>query len=131
MVLYAHNPTVARYPGWEEEVFINDCTPIFAPSLIKKNDMQFYMPCDKDLDRYEQIKNFLLDDKVVYTWHHKPGSGFDFLKMSQNKGTKGIRDKVFYRHFDLRPQVTYQRIIKEEHLEAAWKGREKTQIGKL
>ena len=61
-----------------EEVFINDRTPISAASLIKKNDMQFYMPCDNDLDRYEQIKNFLLDDKVVYTWHHKPGSGFDF-----------------------------------------------------
>ena len=48
--------------------------------------------------------------------------GFDFKDIS--KGKKEIRDKVFYRHFDLRPQVTYQRNAKEEHLEAALEERE-------
>jgi hypothetical protein len=75
------------------------------------------MPCDNDFDRYEQIKNFLLDDKGAYIWHHKPGSGFDFKDVS--KGKKGIRSVVFYRHLDLRAQVIYGRITKEQHLVAA------------
>jgi hypothetical protein len=41
------------------------------------------------------------------------------------KGRNGIRDVVFYRHFDLRAQVIYKRITKEEHLESAWEAREK------
>ncbi len=65
---------------FNEEVFINDDTPISAASLTKKNDMGFCMPCDNNLDRYEQIKDFLLDDKGVYTWHHKPGSVFFFKR---------------------------------------------------
>ena len=48
------------------------------------------MPCGDGHGSYE---NFLLDDKGVYTWHHKPGSGFDFKYVS--KGRKGIRDYVF------------------------------------
>ena len=108
---------------FNEEVFINDDTPISADSLKKKNDMGFCMPCDNNLDRYEQIKDFLLNDKGVYTWHHKPGSGFDFIDLF--KGKNGIKDVVFYRHFDFRAQVVYERITKEEHLESAWEAREK------
>ncbi len=40
---------------FNEEVFINDHTPISAASLTKKNDMGFCMPCDNNLDRYKQI----------------------------------------------------------------------------
>ncbi len=63
---------------FNEEVFINDHTPISAASLIKKNDMGFCMLCDNNLDRYEQIKDFFLDDKGG-------GRGFDF------------KDVVFFR----------------------------------
>jgi hypothetical protein len=104
-------------------VFINADQPITADSLTKKNNMDFCMPCDNNLDRYEQIKNFLLDAKGAYIWHHKPGSGFDFQDVSKVK--KGIRNVAFYRHFDLRVQVVYGRITKEQHLAAAREAREK------
>jgi len=104
-----------------KEAFINDDEPITAESLSRKNDMKFCMPCDNDKTRYEHIKNFLLDKNASYTWHHLPGSGFDFKDVS--RGDKGIRARVFYRHFDFRPQVTYRRITKVEHLEAAMEAR--------
>ena len=68
-------------------------------------------------------RNFLLDAKGAYIWHHKPGSGFDFQDVSKSK--KGIRNVAFYRHFDLRVQVVYGRITKEQHLAAAREAREK------
>ena len=108
---------------FNKEVFINADQPITADSLTKKNNMDFCMPCDNNLDRYEQIKNFLLDAKGAYIWHHKPGSGFDFQDVSKAK--KGIRNVAFYRHFDLRVQVVYGRITKEQHLAAAREAREK------
>jgi hypothetical protein len=33
-----------------------------------------------------------------------------------------------YRHFDFRPQVTYRRIIKEEHLRSTHKSKELNEI---
>ena len=68
---------------FNKEVFINADKPITAASLTKKNDMDFCVHCDNNLDRYEEIKNFLLDAKGAYIWHHKPGSGFDFQDVSK------------------------------------------------
>jgi hypothetical protein len=48
-------------------------------------------------------------------------NGFDFEDIS--KDGKGIRDHIFYRHFDFRPQIVY-RITKEEHMIAALEARE-------
>ena len=104
------------------EDFISDEKPIMAVSLRRKNNMGFCKPCDEDPTRYEQIKAFLLDDNAQYIWHHKKGSGFDFSDISMDE--KGIRDRCFYRHFDFRPQVTYRRITKKDHLQSAHQAKE-------
>jgi hypothetical protein len=79
--------------------------------------MEFCKPCDGDPTRFEQLKAFLLGDSV-YIWHHKKGSGFDFSDIFKDSG-KGIKDSIFYRHFDFRPQFIYHRITKDEHLRSA------------
>ena len=79
--------------------------PITAASLTKKalltkkKDMGLCMSCGDGHGSYEQIKNFLLDDKGVYTWHHKPGSGFDFKDVS--KGRKKESETMFLSIFRL------------------------------
>ena len=108
------------------EEFLSQKDPIMAEDLKKsrrKNNMEFCKPCDEDSSRYEEIKAFLLDDKSQYIWHHKKGSGFDFSDISKDSG-KGIRDRIFYRHFDFRPQFIYHRITKEEHLQSAHAAKE-------
>ena len=78
--------------------------------------MTFCEPCDQDQARGEEIKEFLLAKDTAYSWIHED-NGFDFKDIS--KDGKGLRDNIFFRHFDYRPQVVYRRIIKEEHLESA------------
>jgi hypothetical protein len=106
---------------FDDEGFKSHTVPVTAESLTRKNKkMEFCRPCDNDTDRHEQIKEFLLDDKASYIWHHRD-TGFDFEDIS--KPTGGIRDHIFYRHFDFRPQVFYRRITKEEHLQSASEAR--------
>ena len=93
-----------------------------AENLIRKN-MEFCEPCDKDPARYDRIKSFLRDKKTVYAWHHSKDSGFDFKDISTDENG-GIRDHIFFRHFDLRPQKERRRINKAEYMESACKARD-------
>jgi hypothetical protein len=114
---------------FEDEQFIDDTIPITAESLLQNlhgrarrvENMQFCEPCDGDEARGNSIKQFLLDKDSQYDWIHRD-NGFDFKDIS--KDGKGLRDSIFYRHFDLRPQIVYRRITKEEHMIAALEARE-------
>lgn len=104
------------------ENFMSSDTPIQAENLIRSrnNHMTFCEPCDKDPGRFEEIRAFLREEDSAYEWHHRD-PGLDFKDFSGDK--EGIRDLIFYRHFDFRPQKEHIRITKEEHLEAALKAR--------
>jgi len=123
-----YTPTVVG--NWfVDEQFIDDQMPITAESLLENlhgrakrlENMKFCEPCDGDEARGNSIKRFLLDTTCAYDWIHKE-NGFDFKDIS--KDGKGIRDHIFYRHFDFRQQIVYRRITKEEHMIAALKARE-------
>ena len=58
-----------------------------AVHKTKTNDMDFCMPCDKDLHRYEQIKNFLLDAKGA---GFRARIGFECAPKSARQYSKGI-----------------------------------------
>ena len=102
------------------ESFKSSEDPILAENLHKRN-MEFCMPCDKDATRCDRIKSFLRDKNSVYEWHHKD-PGFDFKDISTDAG--GMRNNIFYRHFDFRPQKEQRRITKEEYMESACQARD-------
>ena len=110
-----------------EEKFLSSTEPITAESLLNgkrktAQDLVLCKPCDRDQLRAEQILSFLREKTSSYSWYHRD-SGFDFEDISKTTG--GIRNHIFYRHFDFRPQVVYRRITKEEHLKSACEAREK------
>ena len=111
-----------------DEGFLSDSQPITAESLMdkatssrskkRKDREDFCEPCDKDETRAEWIKEFL-QGSAKYFWSHQD-SGFTFDDVMRLK----LREWIFYRHFDLRPQVKYRRITKDEHLKAACEARD-------
>ncbi len=115
---------------FDDEEFLNDTNPVTAESLLEQlkgrartfANMTFCEPCDQDQARGNEIKEFLLDKTSAYSWIHND-NGFDFKDISKND--KGLRDNIFFRHFDFRPQVTYRRINKEEHLHSALEARDR------
>ena len=64
------------------------------------------------------VSSFPLHDSMLYAWSL-------LLKNTRKILLKHPRNVAFYRHFDLRVQVVYGRITKEQHLAAAREAREK------
>ena len=128
---YGYGPESKQW--FHDEKFLSSNVPVTAESLLDKikkskfstkaslqEQMDFCEPCDHNKERAQWIKDFLTGD-APYSWSHRD-SGFDFKDISRDG--KGIRDFIFYRHFDFRPEVKYRRITKEEHLKSAIEARE-------
>ena len=79
-------------------------------------------PDDQNSFQHHQIMDLVssisLHGSMLYAW-----SGL--LKNARKILLKHPRNAAFYRHFDLRVQVVYGRITKEQHLAAAREAREK------
>eukprot|EP01036_Dinobryon_divergens_P036564 gene36564-47637_t len=123
--------SMIRGSKWfDDEQFLSDTIPVTAESLLDQlkgrgrtaANMIFCEPCDQDQARGDEIKEFLLAKDTAYSWIHND-NGFDWNDVS--KKSKGLRDHIFFRHFDFRPQVAYRRITKEEHLHSALEARDR------
>ena len=79
-------------------------------------------PDDQNSFQLHQIMDLVssipLHDSMLYAWG-------ELLKNTRKILLKHPRNVAFYRHFDLRVQVVYGRITKEQHLAAAREAREK------
>jgi len=79
-------------------------------------------PDDQNSSQLHQIMDLVssipLHDSMLYAWSL-------LLKNNRKILLKHPRNVAFYRHFDLRVQVVYGRITKEQHLAAAREAREK------
>ena len=79
-------------------------------------------PDDQNSFQLHQIMDLVssipLHDSMLYAWSL-------LLKNTRKILLKHPRNVAFYRHFDLRVQVVYGRITKEQHLAAAREAREK------
>ena len=79
-------------------------------------------PDDQNSFQLHQIMDLVcsipLHDSMLYAWSL-------LLKNNRKILLKHPRNVAFYRHFDLRVQVVYGRITKEQHLAAAREAREK------
>ena len=89
---------------------------------IEVNEMiclwEALFPDDQNYFQLHQIKDLVSSIPVH-------GSMFAWSELFGEQALGITKDVVFYRHFDLRAQVVYERITKEEHLESAWEAREK------
>jgi hypothetical protein len=79
-------------------------------------------PDDQNSFKHHQIMDIVssipLHGSMLYAWG-------ELLKNTRKILLNHPRNVAFYRHFDLRVQVVYGRITKEQHLAAAREAREK------
>jgi len=116
-----------------DEGFQNNHTPISAHGITqdlkgqiknKINAMQYCSPCDGNFERDLEIRQFLLNNKSSegnFVWAHNdidPEFKYDYFNAFGK-----LRDFIFYRHFDFRPQKLYSRITKDDHMKAALEAR--------
>ena len=93
-----------------ENLAVIDLFEIFP---VKKKRLIICTPCNGDMDAADEYREFTMrvndkdGNKLQFTWYHTGEFGFEDILFHPKVG---LRQYLFYRHLDFRPQLPFKRV---------------------